>query len=291
MLAAMSHVPSRVLVTGAAGRLGSAVLRVLAAQGAAVVGLDRVDPGGVETFFVGSAGDVDLVAEAMAGVDTVIHLAAIPRPALGTPEEVFVGNAAATFVVLDQAARVGVRRAVIASSLSITGLPFSPQPAVPDYVPVDEAMPLQVADPYALSKQADEATAAMVARRDGMSVVALRFPMLGEPEFLADEARTHRDDPGAPASAMWAYLDMRDAAMACWRGVTATLSGAHALYVAAPDTLSPYPTVDLLARYLPGVPVRAPLPGRTVPIDTSAASSLLGFTAEHHFEITPAELP
>lgn len=287
----MSHVPSRVLVTGAAGRLGSAVLRLLAAQDTAVVGLDRVDPGGIETFFTGSAGDGDLVAEAMAGVDTVIHLAAIPRPTLGTPEEVFVGNAAATFVVLDQAARVGVRRAVIASSLSITGLPFSPRPAVPDYVPVDEAMPLQVADPYALSKQADEATAAMVARRDGMSVAALRFPFLGEPEVLVTEARKLRDDPGFSAGSLWAYLDMRDAAMACWRGVTAELSGMHALYVAAPDTLSPYPTEDLIARYLPGVPVRAPLPGRTVPIDTSAASSLLGFGAEHHFEINPAELP
>src|SRR5262245_23867770 len=124
----MSHVPSRVLVTGAAGRLGSAVLRVLAAQGVAVVGLDRVDPGGSETFFTGDADDVDLVAEALAGVDTVIHLAAIPQPGLDTPKNVFVGNAGGTFVVLDQAARAGVRRAVIASSLSITGLPFSPKP-------------------------------------------------------------------------------------------------------------------------------------------------------------------
>jgi nucleoside-diphosphate-sugar epimerase len=291
MLAAMSHVPSRVLVTGAAGRLGSEVLRVVAAQGAAVVGLDRVDPGGTDTFFTGSAGDVDLVARAMAGVDAVIHLAAIPRPSLGTPEEVFVGNVAATFVVLDQAARAGVRRAVIASSLSITGLPFAPKPAVPDYVPVDEAMPLQVGDPYALSKQADEATAEMVARRDGMSVAALRFPMLGELDFLADEAVAHREDPGSRTSSMWAYLDMRDAAMACWLGVTASFSGARALYLAAPETLSPYPTEDLVARYLPGVPRRASLPGRAVPIDTSSASSLLGFTAEHLFEITPAELP
>jgi nucleoside-diphosphate-sugar epimerase len=287
----MSHVPSRVLVTGAAGRLGSAVLRVLAAQGAAVVGLDRVDPGGTETFFTGSAGDVDLVARAMTGVDTVIHLAAIPRPTLGAPEEVFVNNVAATFVVLDQAARAGVRRAVIASSLSITGLPFAPHPAVPDYLPVDEAMPLQIGDPYALSKQADEAIAGMVARRDGMAVVALRFPMLGEPEFLAEEAERHRAEPGYAANAMWAYLDMRDAAMACWLGATAALSGVHPLYVAAPDTLSPYPTEELVARYLPDVPVRAPLPGRSVPIDTSAARSLLGFHATHHFEITPAELP
>jgi nucleoside-diphosphate-sugar epimerase len=286
----MSHVPSRVLVTGAAGRLGSAVLRLLAAQGVAVVGIDRTDPGGVETFLTGSVDDVDLVAEAVVGVDAVIHLAAIPRPTLGAPEEVYVNNVAATFVVLDQAARAGVRRAVIASSLSITGLPFSPRPAVPDYVPVDEIMPLLIADPYALSKQADEATAAMVARRDGMSVVALRFPMLGEPEFLAEEAVVHREDPGSRANSLWGYLDMRDAAMACWLGVTADVSGAHALYVAAPDTLSPYPTEDLVARYLPDVPVRAPLPGRTVPIDTSAATALLGFTAEHHLEITPAEL-
>ena len=291
MLAAMSHVPSRVLVTGAAGRLGSAVLRVLAAQGAAVVGLDRADPGGTETFFTGSASDVDLVARAMAGVDTVIHLAAIPRPTLGAPEEVFVNNVAATFVVLDQAARAGVRRAVIASSLSITGLPFSPRPAVPDYVPVDEAMPLQVGDPYALSKQADEATAGMVARRDGMAVVALRFPMLGEPEFLAAEAEKQRADPGFAADSLWAYLDMRDAATACWLGVTAPVTGVHPLYLAAPETLSPYPTEDLVARYLTGAEVRAPLPGRTVPIDTSAARSLLGFEAAHHFEINPAELP
>jgi nucleoside-diphosphate-sugar epimerase len=284
MLTPMSHLPSRVLVTGAAGRLGSAVLRVLAAQGVAVVGLDRTDPGGVDPFFTGSAADVDLVARAMVGVDAVIHLAAIPRPTLGSPEEVFVGNTAATFVVLDQAARAGVRRAVIASSLSITGLPFAPKPAAPDYVPVDEAMPLQVADPYALSKQADEATAAMVARRDGMAVVALRFPMLGEPEFLADEAERQRADPGIGASSLWAYLDMRDAATACWLGVTVPVTGVHALYLAAPETIVPYPTEDLLDRYLPGVPRRAPLPGRRVPIDTSAVSALLGFTTSHHFD-------
>ena len=288
MLASMSHVPSRVLVTGAAGRLGSAVLRVLAARGVAVVGLDLRDPGGVETFFTGRADDAGLVAAALAGVDTVIHLAAIPQPGLDANEKVFVGNAAATFVVLDQAARAGVRRAVIASSLSITGLPFSPRPAAPDYVPVDEAMPLQVADPYALSKQADEATADMVARRDGMTVVALRFPMLGNPEFLADQAVEYRDDPGSGAPVLWAYLDLRDAATACWLGVTADVTGARPLYVAAPDTLSPYPTADLLARYLPGVPVRAPLPGRAVPIDTSAATAALGFTAEYLMDVTPS---
>jgi len=290
MLSAMSHAPSRVLVTGAAGRLGTAVLGVLAARGAAVVGLDRRDPGTTDTFFTGGAADVDLVAAAMVGVDTVIHLAALASPELGTPDEVFVGNAAATFVVLDQAAKAGVRRAVIASSLSITGLPFSPRPAQPDYVPIDEALPLQVADPYALSKQADEATAAMVARRDGMAVLALRFPMLGTAEFLAGAAEKYRVNPGAGVHELWSYLDLRDAAHACWLAATVPVCGARALFVAASETLSPYPTEDLLDRYLPDVPRRAPLPGRQVPIDMSAATALLGFAATNTLTIAPALL-
>ena len=157
-------------------------------------------------------------------------------------------------------------------------------------MPIDEAMPLQAADPYALSKQADEATAAMVARRDGMAVVALRFPKLGTPEFLAEHAGEYRAEPGAGTHEVWSYLDLRDAAAACRLGLTAPVTGAHPLYLAAPETLSPYPTEDLLARYLPGVPRRAPLPGRAVPIDTSAAAELLGFTPAHLLDITPAEL-
>jgi hypothetical protein len=123
-----------------------------------------------------------------------------------------------------------------------------------------------------------------------MGVVALRFPKLGTPEFLAGHATEYRDDPGAGAHEVWSYLDLRDAATACWLGITAPVTGAHPLYLAAPETLSPYPTEDLLARYLPDVPRRAPLPGRAVPIDTAAATALLGFTPEHLVDVTPAEL-
>ena len=84
---------------------------------------------------------------------------------------------------------------------------------------------------------------------------------------------------------------MRDAAHApAGSASPCRCRGAHALYLAAPETLSPYPTEDLLDRYLPDVPRRAPLPGRRVPIDTSAAAALLGFTAPTPFDITPAEL-
>ncbi|MGH3879330.1 MAG: NAD-dependent epimerase/dehydratase family protein [Actinophytocola sp.] len=288
----MSHQPSRVLVTGAAGRLGRIVLSELAARGATAVGLDRRDPGDTDTerFHVGDAADTALVRAALAGVDTVIHLAAIPTPEHLPPAEVFVGNAAATFVVLDEAARAGVARAVIASSFSITGLPFGPSSLRPAHVPIDESTPLQVADPYALSKQADEAFAAMIARRDAMTVTALRFPLLGWPGDgqLAEQAQLYRANPGAGTSHLWTYLDGRDAARACWLAATAPLSGFHPVFVTAPDTLAPYPTEELLDTFLAGVPRRASLPGRTVPVDLTAARTLLGFATDHEFTMERA---
>jgi nucleoside-diphosphate-sugar epimerase len=281
------HLPDRVLVTGAAGGLGRIVVADLAARGVPTVGLDRADPGdrATEKFFVGNASDVKLVRAALAGVDTVIHLAAIPTPEFVTGAEVFVGNAAATFVVLDEAARAGVPRAVIASSFSITGLPFGPSELRPAHVPIDESTPLQVTDPYALSKQADEATAAMIARRDGMTVTPLRFPLLGWPgdPQLGEQAELYASDPGSGTAQLWTYLDSRDAARACWLAATVPLSGSNPMYVTAPETLAPFPTEELLDRFLPGVPRRAPLPGRAVPVDLTVARTLLGFAAEHEF--------
>ncbi|MFC7586509.1 hypothetical protein ACFQYP_24265 [Nonomuraea antimicrobica] len=41
----------------------------------------------------------------------------------------------------------------------------------------------------------------------------------------------------------------------------------------------PQPTEELMRRYHPATELRRPLPGRTVPVDLTAAAELLGFTA------------
>jgi nucleoside-diphosphate-sugar epimerase len=280
---------NRVLVTGVAGRLGRAVAPALAARGVAVTGLDRVDVDGelpLARMVVGPATDPATVRDALAGVDAVVHLAAIPAPTMGHPaEQIFGDNALATFVVLDNAGRSGVARAVIASSQSVLGFAFAPSPLTPLYLPIDAAHPLLVADPYALSKQADEATAAMMARAYGMTVVALRFPFLGGlGDRLIDQARVYRDRPETGTRPLWAYLEDRDAATAAVLSLTAPLSGYHMITVAAPETLAAQPTEDLLELFFPQVPRRAPLPGRAVPWDTSEATVLLGFEPVHLFD-------
>src|SRR3954454_16107149 len=97
--------PSRVLVTGAGGRIGRAVRDALAAAGIAAHALVLDDPGDLpaDAVFTGSADDPSVVRAALAGVDGVIHLAALATPTLGPALEVFGGNVRATFAVLDEA--------------------------------------------------------------------------------------------------------------------------------------------------------------------------------------------
>jgi nucleoside-diphosphate-sugar epimerase len=283
----------RILVTGAAGRLGRHVLDHLAAAGAPVTALtlEPADDLPADRVVVGDARDVELVGKALADVSAVVHLAAIPSPHLGSAEQVFCGNTGATFTVLSQAAQAGVRRAVIASSHCATGLPFAPVFRDPAYLPIDERTPPYAADPYALSKQVDEATAAMMWWRHGLSVVALRFPFLGDArDTLPARLQVLTDDPGQGAADVWSYLDFRDAARACALGLTRPGPGCHTVTLAAPSTLAPYPTEALLDRWFPRVPRRTLFPGRTVPMDLSRAAQLLDFTAEHVFPVEEKEL-
>lgn len=278
----------RVLVTGAAGRIGSAVLDLLDRRGLPATALVLEDPGDLpaDRVVVGDATDPDTVQKAVEGATAVIHLAALPTPLLGTPFEVFGGNTLATFTVLEQAGRAGVRHAAIASSYGANGLPWRASPGQPAYVPIDEELPTQVEDPYGLSKLTDELTAQMMARRYGMSVVALRYPFIGGVgDRLTTHARAIAEDPGRGAHDLWTYLDVRDAAIAALLALEVGGAGAHVVQLAAPLTLAPYPTEDLLRRYHPRAERRRAFPGRTAPIDTSRAERLLGFAPSYVLEI------
>jgi nucleoside-diphosphate-sugar epimerase len=292
--------PSRVLVTGAAGRLGRNVLTACADAGLATRALilARDAAAGLATdglatdqVVIGDARDRTVVDAALAGVDAVVHLAAIPSPSGGTAEEVFCGNTTATFTVLEGAAQAGVRWAVIASSHAATGLPFAASMRTPFYLPIDEELPLQVEDPYALSKQVDELTAAMMWWQHGLSVTALRFPFLGDPDDrLPRRAAELAANPARGAAELWGYLDYRDAAESCVAALAHRRPGCHVVTLAAPTTLAPYPTEQLLDAFLPHVARRTRFPGRTAPFDLTRARDLLGFTPRFGWPIDERDL-
>lgn len=291
----------RVLVTGAAGLIGRAVTWHLGARGVAVTGLVLADPGdlALDRLVVGSANDRAAVEDALDGADAVIHLAALPAPTLGTPEEVFCGNTSATFSVLDAAGAAGVGKAVIASSVNYLGYLFSPVrgqtfPALP----VDAGTASVAADPYSLSKVVDEQIAAAMHRRHGIDVVSLRFPFVGGlgevPGLdgrLPSRAAHLAADPSIGAADLWLYLETRDAARAAVDALSPAAPGAHAVYVAAPETSVPYPTADLVATFHPGAAITRPMPGRSAPVDLEPARRLFGFEPVHLLDLPTLPLP
>ncbi|MGZ8436972.1 MAG: NAD-dependent epimerase/dehydratase family protein [Candidatus Limnocylindrales bacterium] len=278
----------RIVVTGAAGRIGRNVVTELVTHDHDVLAVDRMAPPDEGPIRGATWARVDVHdLEAMtrlldrARVEALVHLAAIPSPRLGSPLEVFTTNTQATFAVLEAAGIAGVRRVAIASSTSVTGLPFASPPISPLYVPVDEEHPNVGSDAYALSKETDEATARTMHRRHGYQVVALRIsntaPMAEQQAKAAEVAR----DPSDLACELWAYLDIRDGARAFRQAVERGVPGCHVINVMAPDTYSAEPTAELLARYHPSAELRRPIVGREVPFDLARSRDLLGFSAEH----------
>ena len=274
----------RVLVTGGSGRLGQAVAADLLANGYDVVSIDRRLPPTRERSIrhvAGELDDVGQVAGALAGCDGVIHLGAIPHPYGTADEVVFRNNSLATFAVLQAASLLGVGRAVIASSISALGTAYAPEQVLPLYAPVDEAHPLLSADPYALSKEVDERTAAMFNRRTGMSVAALRFSWIARLEDAVAAAGGHRENRAANVRILWSYVEIRDAARACRLALEAPGLGFEAFNVTADDTLSDVPTEELLRRYAPEVDIRERIEGTSSGFSIEKARRLLGYEPQY----------
>ncbi|MEJ2871119.1 NAD(P)-dependent oxidoreductase [Actinomycetospora sp. OC33-EN08] len=163
---------TRFLVTGAAGHLGEALVRVLREQGDEVVGLDLL--ASPWTDVRASITDRAALGAACAGVDHVLHTATLHKPHVGShPRQAFVDtNVSGTLAVLEAARDAGARSVVVTSSTSAFGRVLSPEPGGPA-VWVTEDVPHRVRNVYGATKTAAEDLAELAAG-DGLPVVVLR---------------------------------------------------------------------------------------------------------------------
>ncbi len=240
----------RVVVTGAAGRVGKVVATWLARSGFDVVATDR------EAGQRADLCDLGQVFGVFAGADAVVHLGAIPAPGGWPPEQVFANNTVAQFNVFEACAKLGIGRVVSASSLSAYGYPFQHRWSDPEYLPLDEQHPLVPQDAYGLSKAVGEQIAAAFCRRTGGVAVSLRFSTVIDEESLGHFTDLMREKPEIGACCLWSYVHVTDVARICEAALTTPLAGHHAVLWTAPDTLEVTPTDELLDRWYPSVPRR-----------------------------------
>ncbi len=169
-----------ILVTGATGFVGTALVARLAREGIEARACIRRDdasmPTGIHTVHVGDlTGDADW-SQALAGIGVVVHAAARVHVMDDTAADPLVEfrriNVYGTLNLARQAAVAGVRRFVFISSIKVNGeatklgFPFSA-----DDIPA----PL---DPYGVSKMEAEQGLREIAAETGMAVVIIRPPLV-----------------------------------------------------------------------------------------------------------------
>lgn len=167
------------LITGAAGRIATALRPRLLDAGHDLVLLDERPPdppvGDRERFVPGSVNDRAALETALPGVDTVVHLAGIPTE--DTWDALIDANVTGTKNVLEAAAAAGVLRVVQASSIHAVGR-VPEETDAPASVPGDR---LPRPDSYyGVTKAAMELLGSLFADRYEMSVVSARIGAFGE---------------------------------------------------------------------------------------------------------------
>jgi nucleoside-diphosphate-sugar epimerase len=264
----------KLVVTGASGKAGRAVVRDLVDHGHDLLAVDVVPS--VESpapSLLADLTDFGQTVECLADVEAVVHLAAIPAPGLHSEAATFRTNMLSTYNVFEAARLHGLRRVVWASSETILGLPFEREQ--PAYAPIDEEHPPWPESSYALSKLLSEELGRQFHRWTGTPFVALRFSNIMEPPDY-ERFRSFWSDPTQRRWNLWGYVDARDVAQSCRLALEADVGAEHFI-VAAADTVMNRPSRELMAEVYPSVPYRPTAGEFDTLLSIEKARKVLGF--------------
>ncbi|MFF2408471.1 NAD-dependent epimerase/dehydratase family protein [Streptomyces sp. NPDC058092] len=162
--------PRTVLLTGAAGGLGTLMRGLLSAYGYELRLFDVAPVEGEPDAITAGLGDEEALREAVRGVDAIIHLAGISLEA--SFDKILKANIQGTYNLYEAAREEGVRRIVFASSNHVIGYTPRPLPGDP-LIPIDA--PRRPDTFYGLSKSFGEDLAQLYWDRHGMETVSVRI--------------------------------------------------------------------------------------------------------------------
>jgi UDP-glucose 4-epimerase len=281
----MTPPQGRVIVTGAAGKLGRAVSASLHAAGHAVTGIDlRIPEESPVPIRVGNLLDREAAYGLLESGDTLVHLANHPNFSLGDAQRVFNENVAMDMNVFQAALELGFRKIVFSSSIQVfsgegdrCGVARFKLP----YLPADSDYAPRPGNPYALSKQAGEMLLAYFVERGIAEAVAVRFPYLLSREDAEERlARPMRRPGRGRTNELYSFLTLPDAGSLVRAIMATTLPGFRTYFVAARANSRGTTAAELVASEYADVPLRGN------PSDWTGLTDLSRVTAETGWEPT-----
>jgi nucleoside-diphosphate-sugar epimerase len=202
----------RVLVTGSAGHLGEALVRVLRDGGYDVTGIDvRRSP---FTTVTGSVADRAVVRECLAGGDAVLHAATLHKPHVGSHgKQAFVEtNVTGTLTLLEEAVAAGVGSFVFTSTTSAFGRALTPATGEPAAWITEDVVP-RPRNIYGVTKTAAEDLCELVHAEQGLPVIVLRTARFFPESDDNDEVRGAYADANVKANEyLYRRVDVADVA-------------------------------------------------------------------------------
>jgi nucleoside-diphosphate-sugar epimerase len=172
------------LITGAAGRIGSAFRRTLAEEyDFRLIDRRPVEEPGAHEHSVADLVNLDEARRACEGVDTVLHLAADPSPRATFYDTLLPLNIQMTYNMFHAAKEQGCRRLIFASSIhAVNAYPLDYQ--------IHPNDPVHPGDLYGVTKCFGESLGAYYAAREGLSCIAVRIGAFGTPEAVFESGDT-----------------------------------------------------------------------------------------------------
>lgn len=250
----MSTPEPRVLVTGAAGRLGSAVASRFHAAAYDLLATDVVDPGAVPyPFAQADLCDPAAASALLADIDVLLHIGNHPGIGSHPPQLVFNENVSINENMFQGAAERGVGTIVFASTLQLLGSHPDERTVVdpphrPTF-PITGDTPPAPSNVYALSKAVSETMLRYYTDRCGIACTALRFPLLHrhEDRYMVETGRERPVD----VFEGFTGLTYDDAARLFLAVVRAELSGYHVFTVGTAHRHRDLTLPDLIRTFYP----------------------------------------
>jgi nucleoside-diphosphate-sugar epimerase len=277
----------KVLVTGAHGKVGRALVPALMRAGHDVRATDLTrpswdrleDPREAEDYWQADLTDAGTADAVVRGFEAVVHTAAIPQPIHNAPHVVFDNNLISTFNVLEAAIAAGVRRLVNFSSETVPGFIYAQRPFEPDYLPIDEEHPVRPQDPYATAKWFGELLMERAPERADIAAISIRPCWVQDVESYEPNLGPVVRDPSVLVGNFCSYVDAYDLCEATVLAVESDLPGHEVFYVASPDTIGGHPLEEIVRRWHGATHVELrPLPRPDASaIDCSKARRRLGW--------------
>ncbi|KAJ5372913.1 Nascent polypeptide-associated complex NAC [Penicillium concentricum] len=293
-ITSMGHI----VVTGGSGKAGQFVISELLNAGHKILNLDLIhmEHPSVHTLKTDLA-DSGQVFNALSGQwtltepfpeglpprpDAVVHLAGYARNMLVPDNETFRSNTQGTYNIIEAACKLGVRKIIIASSITVYGVSFAQGDANFPSFPIHEDLDINPTDTYAIAKLCNERIARGFASRFDADIYSLRIGRLIEPHEYNDEIfYSYVHEPALWKVHGWSYIDARDLGGMCEAALRTSGLGFQVFNATNDHITNLSPTKDFLRSQFPDIPITREMGEFEAPFSNSKIKQLLGFQEKH----------